>query len=227
MKKTIFYMVALFGLTGMAQAMEMPKVSYSGFQTMESAEGSVSGKVNVTPMMERREMDMGGEQNIMIIRRDKKVVWMLMPSQQMYMESKLGDRPDDVNSYTINEIKSMGTEEVNGISCEKSKVVMTGKDGAKMGGFWWMSKDNIVIKMDMIAKDKGGKTRMKQELTQLKIGKQKSSLFEIPSGYSKMDMMGGMFGGADSDENEDGGSGETKKSNEGGFGIKDALDLVW
>jgi len=229
MKKTMICVIALFGLSAVAQAVEGPKVSYSGFQTMESAEGSVSGNVNVTPMMERREMGMGGEQTIMIIRRDKKTVWTLMPSQQMYMESKLGDRPDDVNSYTINEMKPMGEEVVNGIPCKKSKVVMTARDGSKMGGFWWMSKEDIPIKMDMIAKDKGGKMRMKQELTKLKIGKQKPSLFEVPAGYSKMSMgMGSMFGGGSNDDGEDNkNSGESEKNKEGGLNIKDALDLFW
>lgn len=206
MGKKLVYTMALFSLAGTAQALDMPKVSYSADQTMESAEGATTGKIYVTPMMERRELDMQGEKTIVIIRRDKKVVWTLMPSEQMYMESKLGsDRPDDMDNYTVEESTPMGKEVVNGIPCEKRKMIMSAKDGTKMGGFWWLSKDEIVVKMDMLAKDKGGKMRMKSELSNLKVGKQKPSLFEIPADYSKMGIPG--MGG-------------------GGFNFKKALDLL-
>jgi hypothetical protein len=210
MGKKLMYLMAIFSLAGTAQALEMPTVSYSADQTMESAEGTTTGMIYVTPTMERREMGMQGEQTIVITRRDKNVVWTLMPSEQMYMESKPGssNRSDDMNNYTVDESTPVGHEVVNGISCEKTKIIMTGKDGTKMGGFWWISKEGIVIKMDMIAKDKGGKMRMKSELTNLKIGKQNPHLFEIPPGYSKMSMPGmpGMGGG--------------------GFDIKKAMDML-
>lgn len=59
-----------------------------------------------------------------------------------------------------------------------------------MGGFMWMSKDNIMVKMDAVAIDKGSKNRFKSELTNIKIGKQDPALFEIPPGYQKMSMPG-------------------------------------
>ena len=101
-------------------------------------------------------------------------------------------------------------------------------NGAKMGGFWWMTKDNIMMKMDVISIEKGKKDRMKMELDNLKIGKQDASLFEVPSNYSKMDMsMGGMgkmmMGGGDKDDDAKPAPKEKKKS---GFGLKDAVDLL-
>jgi hypothetical protein len=69
---------------------------------------------------------------------------------------------------------------------------------------------------------------MKMELDNLKIGKQDASLFEVPSGYSKMDMGGMgkmMMGGEDSgaDAKSDGAKAGKEKS---GFGIKDAMKLL-
>ncbi|HXH72085.1 MAG TPA: DUF4412 domain-containing protein [Mariprofundaceae bacterium] len=197
-------------LAGNAWAWQPPKVSYSAYQVMETAEASMEGMIYVTPGKQRREMEMDGEQTVIIMRFDKKVTWTLMPSEQMYMEGALNpDDPNNPESYKV-EQTPMGEETINGIPTQKSKVIMTAKDGSKMGGFWWTTKDGIVVKMDMIAKDKGSKMRMKIELSKLKVGKQPASLFEIPSGYSKMGMPG--MGGSG------GGGGK-------GFNLKDALDL--
>ena len=47
-----------------------------------------------------------------------------------------------------------------------------------------------MVKMDVIATTKGQKMRMKQEITNLKIGKQDPQLFEIPPGYQRGNMAG-------------------------------------
>lgn len=199
MRTKLLCMMVIFGLAGAAQAMDAPKVSYSADQSMETADGTMKGKVYVTPTMERRETDMDGQQSVMIMRRDKKVAWTLMPSEEMYMESKMANtnQPGDMAGYKIEESKTMGHEVVNGIPCEKRKLIMSTKDGTKMGGFSWVSKEGIVVKMDMLAKEQGSKMRIKNELTNLKVGEQDPSLFEIPKGYSRMDMPGmpGMGGG--------------------------------
>ena len=166
-----------------------PKVEYSADQTMETAEASMTGKVYATPTKERRDMNVSGENITMIMRRDKNTAWTLIPSQQMYLEvstKEIKQQSDNLDNYKI-ETTAMGKEKVNGVECDKSKVIMTKiSDGSKMGGFWWVSKDGIVMKMDMLSNEKNEKTRFKIELNNLKIGKQNPSLFEIPAGYSKM-----------------------------------------
>ena len=89
---------------------------------------------------------------------------------------------------------AVGEETVNGIKTTKSKVIATKKDGSKIGGFFWTTKDGITVKMDLLSKEGDKKMRMSSELTNLKIGKQDPKLFEIPPGYTKNDM-GAMMGG--------------------------------
>jgi hypothetical protein len=124
----------------------------------------------------------------------------------------------------------IGPESLNGVNTTKSKIIMTGPKGEKMGGFMWATRDNIVVKMDAIAIDKKDKHRFKTELTNLKVGKQDPALFEIPSGYSKMSMgmpsFGSLMGGDDKEK-----SGSDKKSSDGdqekkGFGLMDAIKLL-
>jgi hypothetical protein len=105
----------------------------------------------------------------------------------------MGPSVPDPNDYQT-EMTTVGPEQLTGVATIKSKVIMTGKDGSKMGGFWWTSAQGIVVKMDVIGVDGNTKMRMKQELSNIQLGPQDASLFEIPSGYSSMSMGLGMAG---------------------------------
>lgn len=193
--KTFLAAVALLlaSSTAFSQQTQQPQVEYSADSVMETAEMSMKGHINYTPTRERREMVMGsgGDKMITITRHDKKVAWTLMPAQKMYMETNIAQArgKDDISGYKI-EQTTVGPETVNGVSTTKSKIIMTGPKGEKMGGFWWMTKDNIMVKMDVIAIDKKDKMRIKNELTNLKVGKQDPKQFEVPAGYEKMSIPG-------------------------------------
>jgi Domain of unknown function (DUF4412) len=190
--KRIAVLFAALLLAGTAAAQNQPTVEYSADSVMEHEEGTMKGKVYIAPSKERREMNAGADKMINIMRHDKKITWMLMPEDKMYMEMKqtaASQSKDDLSAYKI-EQTTVGKETMNGVETTKSKIIMTGKDGSKMGGFMWMSKENIMVKMDAVSIDKGEKNRFKTELTNIKIGKQDPALFEIPPGFEKMDMPG-------------------------------------
>jgi hypothetical protein len=182
--------------SGIAVAWQQPKVEYSADSYMEMAEATMQGALHSAPGKERREYVMEGQKMVMIARHDKKVAWVLMPEDKSYMEMKFPKegRKDDISGYKI-ETTTIGPETVNGVKTTKSKIIMTGPKGEKLGGFWWASKEGIIVKMDAISVDKGSKDRFKIELKNLKIGKQNPSLFEVPAGYTKMDMGGMMMRG--------------------------------
>ncbi len=189
-------------LTSTALAGPGVAVEYSGEQTIETEDSATKTRIYSTPTMERREFSDGGQQIIMINRYDKKVIWNLMPDDKMYIEMATGTPTEkkekakpDLDDFKI-EQTPMGQEMVNGVALNKGKMIMTGKDGSKMGGFMWTTKEGIVTKLDAISVDKGQKSRFKLELSNLKIGKQPAELFEVPKGYEKLDM-GGMMGMGD------------------------------
>jgi len=233
-------LTAALALTAPAMAAQPSQAQYSADTHMETSDGVMDGKVYVAPGMERREFIQDGEKQILIMRHDKKVMWMLMPEDQAYLETALGQgsaRKDDVSAYKFTHTK-VGSETINGIKTTKSKIIMIGPRGDKMGGFYWTTKEGIVVKIDAIAVDKKSRERMKMELTNLKVGKQQASVFEIPAGYTKMDMgmggigkmmMGGGGGGArptaqpQSQPQSQPQQAEPKK---GGFSLKNALDLL-
>jgi outer membrane lipoprotein-sorting protein len=247
MRGTMMFLAVLIAAffstsTAVHAVSQQPDVEYSADSYMETAQGVMKGPIYVAPGKERREYVEGGEKMAMVIRHDKKVVWMLMPDDKMYMETKFPKegRKDDLGNYKIDQT-TVGPDTVNGIKATKSKIIMTNlKTGEKMGGFWWATKEGIIVKTDVIAVDKNSKERIKSELKELKIGRQDPSLFEIPTDYTKMDMgmggigkmLGGHKGKSEGDGGDDGGDDsqddgkqpqDTGKKK--GFGLKDAIDL--
>jgi hypothetical protein len=228
MQAKLWLFVAGMVVATSAAAWEGPKVEYSADTSMEFAQGAIHGKVYGAPNKERREYAQSGQTMIMIMRADKKLAWMLMPEQKMYMELDMSKerRADDLRGWKI-EQTTIGLETVNGMKTTKSKIAMTGPKGERLTGFWWLTKDDIVVKMDAVAVDKGRQERFKIENKNIKIGKQDPALFQVPAGYSKMSMpdIGALMksGGKDSAAQESGGGAAKEKS---GFGFEDALKLL-
>lgn len=232
MKIRYWMLTILMVIAGTVQAAAVSDVEYSADIRMETADGLIEGPVYHTPIMERREFAQDGESMITIIRYDKKVTWTLMPGSKMYMENEFPKegRADDLGAYKI-DTTVVGPDMMNGLETTKTKVIMTGPNGSKLGGFMWATREGIAVKVDAISVEKNKKERFKTELQNLKIGKQDSSLFEIPRGYRKMDManMGTMmmFGGDDEDNGDKGGDeGGGNSPKKKGFGLKDAWDLL-
>lgn len=177
---------------------QQPQAEYSADSYMETEQLTMKSKVYHAAGKERKEQEMGGEKSVTIMRHDKQLLWTVMPSQQMYMEMSLQgkQRPpgqgNDASDYTY-ERTEVGPEVIDGHQTTKYKVIATSPKGEKMGGFMWITREGIQIKMDLVALVEGSKMRMKTGLTNLKIERQDPALFEVPAGYTKMTMPG--FGG--------------------------------
>lgn len=191
---TIFFLLPRIALGGQ-EGMEFleAKVDYSADRYMESGKHKVQGKIYGSPGKERQEMmsAMEGMGIIMITRHDKGVRWNLMSMRNSYTESPLDKNS---NSFNVSEHSVVGEETIDGHATTKHKVIMTMPEG-KFGGFMWVTKEGILVKMDAIQKKADGTTyRMTQWIENLKIAKQDPALFEIPKGYAKTS--GGMGIGA-------------------------------
>ena len=161
---------AAFAGPAHAATLPAPSVEYSADRVIESAAGTMTGKVYSAKDKDRSETNMGGMQSIMILRRDQQLGWMLMPAQKMYQQmdfakaqQQSGAAPDDQV-----EITQVGSESVEGVEATKYKMMM--KDGSA-GGFIWITQDGIAVKMDMLSKSGRDKTRITMTLTNLQIGR--------------------------------------------------------
>ncbi len=187
---TVFAVGPALG-AGISQA----KVEYSADSYMETQGMSVTSKVFHAENKDRMEMKVQGTNNIIINRMDKKLAWVLMPEQKMYMETSLEEgkkKSNDINDCQI-EQQQLGSEVVNGLKATKNKITMSCPDGLKYDGSTWVTKEGIMVKMDSVAKTDKGDIPFKMELKNLNIARQDPGLFEIPTGYQAFNM-GGVMG---------------------------------
>jgi hypothetical protein len=189
----LFFIVSFVMVQANVGAVALQKTlpDYSAEEHMETEQGEMVTRIFHSGQKERREMVTNGSNMITIMRMDKKIVWMLMPEQKMYMENKLdeGDKSheDKHMAYTM-ENENLGEEVINGIKTTKRKSVFTTSDGKKLGGFVWVSKEGIPVKQQSVAKSGDTKIHMKSELKNLVVKKQDSKLFELPVDYQPMSM---------------------------------------
>ena len=193
----LIVLAGVFGTTQLWAAQpSRPQVEYSADSVIQSEEGTIEQHIYVTPTKERKEMLTGsGDGGVQIFRFDNKVMWMLMPSEKMYMENSMmgKSKGTDTSQWTY-EDTVMGEEMLNGMKVTKYKTIATSTDGKKYGGFSWRTKEGISIKQDLLYKEGNDKKRMLTELKNVTIGRQDPKLFEVPEGYTKFDMAGMMSG---------------------------------
>ncbi len=188
------FLFILNALTLVAQAPQ----SFSADMKMTGKNITATGKLFSSGDKVRMETTAMGRSSVVIADNTKKLAWMLMPEQKMYMEMSTENAQRRGPSYrnynpanpcegiADTTCQKVGTETVNGELCDKWQFVSKGK-GPNLTT--WISKStNIPIKS--VTAD--GST---MELSNIKVGPQSASLFELPTGYQKFDMgnMGNMM----------------------------------
>lgn len=168
-----------------------PQVEYSADVYTTTGPTTLKSTVFYAPGKKRTEIE-GGMTTIE--RSDKKLIWLIFPDGKMYMEQNIEDdtvqRDErfDISDYEI-EHSVVGEDTIEGLKTTKYKIVMRERDGNKFTGFMWVTKHDIIVKMDTVSTVDGRKVAMKMALKNIKIKNQDSKLFEIPAGYSKMSGM--------------------------------------
>jgi len=179
---------AIFLITVMVFSVSVNAADISADMIHKSPMGSFKGKMFLKGDNLRQEMNIRGEKQITIFRKDKGVVWVLMPGQMMYMEMSAGNQknmaPVDLDELEkIGKKKFIGKEKVNEQMC--SKYHYTFNDPSMGTATYWISeKLNFPVKMEM----DGPSGHMVMEYRNIQEKTMPDALFNIPSGYQKMSM---------------------------------------
>jgi len=140
---------------------------------------ALTGKIFVKGEKVRQETSEEGEVQIMIIRPDKKVTWMITPEEKVYMEMPYQSEDKTFEEWTAEKEKKaklLGEDTVSGLVCKKYESM---EDGEKT--FFWVSKQfPFPIKVE--------DAEVTMEYKNIKDGPLAESLFELPEGYQKMSM---------------------------------------
>jgi outer membrane lipoprotein-sorting protein len=188
---------------GVATLAQVPPRQFAADMKFTGKSMSTTGKLYFGGGKVRMEMNAMGHQSIMISDPQRKVSYMLMPEQHMYMEmstamaaqarGKKPGAPDwhmyDPTNPCSNEAETtcqrLGPGTTDGRLCDK--WLFTHK-GGNTQTVWIDQKTGIPIRSE----SSDGNV---MELTNINQGSQSSSLFEVPAGYTKLDM-GAMMQGA-------------------------------
>jgi hypothetical protein len=116
---------------------------------------------------------------------DKKVVWILMPDQKMYMEQPFDAKKMMTTSEKVEgelQRTSLGKDTIDGKTADKYKVTYE-IEGIKNEMFQWVeSGSNLPLKSAAL----DGSWSV--EYRNIKTGPQPDPLFEVPSDYKKFSM---------------------------------------
>ena len=138
----------------------------------------------------RMDIEEEGQEGYVIVDRNEGVTKVVMPAEQMYMEMSstgMQSMSNDVfqsieKQKEQYETNLVGTETINGYECEKYEVLI---DGSVVSTYW--QSEDIEYPIKVIS---GANNDMVMELTKIEPGDVDDSMFQIPEGYTKMDMPG-------------------------------------
>jgi len=156
--------------------------------TMVTKAGGVEipGKIYVKENKVRNEVQAGGQTSIHILRPDKKVVWIIMPQQKAYVEMPITHTAQQkmlpLTEDQKAKMKKVGTETINGYSCDKYETTMS-HQGKPMQVFTWVATD-LGVPIKIVSED--GSFSM--EYKDIKPGQVADSLFDVPQDYKKMQL---------------------------------------
>lgn len=155
----------------------------SGGQTAD-----INGRIEVDRLKERHENNMRGTPSTLIIRLDKQVTRVLLPEQDMCLESSMaspigpaGQQAASIAPPQDVELRKVGSRTVNGYATTKYEMPPTDNDGNKVNGTLWMTEEKSPIRMEGQSPD----GTFRREFPNLKTAPIDAARFELPAAYSK------------------------------------------
>jgi len=152
---------------------------FSADMIMKQEGKTMNGKMFLSGTKSRMEM----QGAVTISRMDKKVTWMLMPDQKMYMESQLkpGSVPVEKDSTQVDKVLA-GKDTVDGKPATKYKVTFSETREKTTVYQWFLDANGLPVKTAALDGS------WSQEFRNIKTGAQPANLFEVPAGYKKFSM---------------------------------------
>jgi len=167
-----------------------PQLEFSAESLTQVNGVAVKELVYVAPGMLRRELEVGHGHQIEITRWDKKISWLLMTEDKLYLERPLASTDERTPFAMSFEQTPIGQEPLNGVTTTKLRAVHRQADGTTLSGLVWTTKEGIMVKMDLRS-DTTPPMTLQVDRTNVSVGKEDESLFEIPPSYRRLSLGGG------------------------------------
>lgn len=164
-------------------AFVLPNVGYTAERQVQSGERRQSMRVYYAPGMERMELDgaaAGG--NVVIVRYDRAVTWVIMPRLHAYIEL-----PAEVSQRYLQLMQGLdltpaGHSKLNGIAATKYRV------SGRLDGFMWLDRNGIPLKVQGQTLIGGQPTRTDIAQTDIELTNPSPAMFELPAGLARIQL---------------------------------------
>ena len=126
---------------------------------------------------------MGMSRMTSIISPEKRLMYVVYPSLQAYVELPLSEDQDGVGTELKISTAEAGKDNVEGHPCTKHKVVVTDKKGRKQEGFTWNATDlkDFPVKMEFT----DAEATLILVYREIQLSPPEAQGFEAPAGYAK------------------------------------------
>ncbi len=186
MKRKMMLLLSLISLTTLVSINALAAtIEFSADFSMTLAGGkAMTGKSFVKGDKIRNELLVMGQTSITIARQDKRFAWVLIPAAKQYREMPMKYDPAHPTPDMPFDTKEIGKDKVNGYDCKLVQLTFKNPEYGMVVN-WMATQLNMPVRVQVKKKD--GTLVMTIDYSNIKVGSQPDSLFEIPAGYSKMD----------------------------------------
>ena len=162
-----------------------PLVGFSADRTLSIDGHSYTGKIWAMPGEERHEQVIAAFRPIFLLRDGSPVGEVVLPQLKTVVEFVVPPEWRLLDGRAVNR-HPIGTAVVNGVATTEYAINESVPEG-HAEGMLWLSRDGIPMRIagTFIGK-RGRPTRVRWELSHVRIGPQPAALFVTPRGYTKL-----------------------------------------
>jgi hypothetical protein len=182
---TAFMLSLLPSVHAVGETLGDARVGFSAERILIVDGRSYVGKMWHMPGEQRHEQELPAISPVFILRAGSTFADIVLPQLHTVVEMVL---PKEFALLSDPDLlrKPTGQETINGLATTKY-TIDENLAGGHIAGSLWLSRDGIPMKCDGKFEPKGGKrSTIYWELRDVKLGKQKAALFEVPQGYAKL-----------------------------------------
>ncbi len=137
----------------------------------------------IPPEVSRQLKQMGMDVTILVVLPDKKLTYMVYPGLKAYVEVPLPTEQAASEANIKMEKKELGKETIDGHSCVKYQVTLTGESGKKNEATSWNATDLKDFPIQTEFQEQGNTVIMRYK--DIKFAKPDAKSFEAPAGFKK------------------------------------------
>jgi hypothetical protein len=178
--------VALIAPPAAAAIVGDAAVPYSATRTVIVDGKEYRGRVFAIPGKQRHDVDINGVELSFVLDIDGGAGIIAAPALHSYVDFPLPPLLAELDRRRL-EGHEAGEETIAGLPATKYRLEYTASDGARGSGFLWLTRDNILLRVEGRIERPGHRPMtVTMRLENLRLGPQDNKLFQISNGLKKL-----------------------------------------